>query len=71
MSVTTRGIIIEPNKYHSPVTFDICKDCLKSKGFIVEPQTEKSDKEIAQHNKKTFEAKFIDLLSDLDVQFYE
>lgn len=71
ISVNTRGITISYNKYHNPIEYDICKDCLKKKGFIVEPTPEKTAEETQNHNAKTLESKLLDILEDLGVQFVE
>lgn len=69
--VNTRGITISLNKHHSEIEYDICKDCLKKKGFIVEPSPEMQENEVRNHNSKTLESKLLDLLEDLGVQFVE
>lgn len=70
--VNTRGITISQNHYHADIEFDICKDCLKKKGFIVNPITEEQKKEeVEKSNNKTLENKIIEILDDLGVQFYE
>lgn len=70
--VNTRGITISQNHYHADIKFDICKDCLKKKGFIVNPIPEEQNKEeVGKSNNKTLENKIIEILDDLGVQFYE
>lgn len=69
--VNTRGITISQNHYHADIEFDICKDCLKKKGFIVNPIPREQEDEVGKANNKTLENKIIDILEDLGVQFYE
>lgn len=72
ISVNTRGITISENKYHADLKFDICKECLKKHGFVVNPKDEdKTEEEAKSINKKTLESKLLDILDDLGVQFYE
>lgn len=52
-------------------TLDICKGCLRKKGFTVEPVTKDTEEEIAAKNTKTLENKIIDFLEDLGVAFQE
>lgn len=69
--VKTRGITISPNKYHSDIGFDICQDCLKKKGFIVNPVPREQEEDAGKTNCKTLENKILEILEDLGVQFYE
>lgn len=70
--VNTRGITISQNHYHADLKFDICKECLKKKGFVVNPiPEEKTKEEIEKANNKTLENKILEILEDLGVQFYE
>lgn len=71
ISVNTRGITISQNHYHPDIKFDICKECLKKKGFIVNPIPEDQKEEAVNVNSKTLENKILDILEDLGVQFYE
>lgn len=50
---------------------EICKDCLRKKGFVIEPVTKDTEEEISVKNTKTLEAKIIDMLYDLGVAFHE
>ncbi|HAB66568.1 MAG TPA: hypothetical protein DCE23_04290 [Firmicutes bacterium] len=50
---------------------DICPECLKKKGIVFEKTEEQTQKEIYERNEKTFKEKFVELLNDLDVSFYE
>ena len=72
ISITTRGITITKNHYHPALSVDICPDCLKKKGFVVNPKEENiTEEEAVKKNEKTLENKFLEILEDLGVQFYE
>jgi hypothetical protein len=49
---------------------DICEECLKNKGIVVDIPEDKKNK-ISESNKKTLESKLIDILEDLGVAFQE
>lgn len=70
ITLNTRGITLSPNKYHSDIKIDICKDCLKKKGFIIEATPEEVE-QADKANQKTIESKIIDILEDLGVAFHE
>lgn len=54
------------------IKLDICQDCLKKKGIVIEKsETEEDESSRLIHNEATFKDKFIELLVDCDVQFYE
>ena len=65
------GIRIKDVTQYSGLRIDICKDCLKKKGFIVEAKTEEEKAEEAAKNKRTLEDKIFDILEDLGVAFIE
>ena len=68
IAVKAVGIAIKGVNNYSQLEIDICKDCLKAKGFIVEkPPTENSEK----HNAITLEDKLYDILEDMGVSFVE
>lgn len=70
IEVKTEGIRIKNCDRYNPLKIDICKDCLKKKGFLVEVKDE--DNEQAQkQNKATLEDKLFDILEDLGVAFCE
>ena len=50
---------------------DVCKSCLEKKGILIVTAANEKQEEKRLVNEKTFEAKFIDLLEDLGVQFQE
>ena len=52
------------------IMVDICPDCLKKKGFIVEFKEEDMEPALTQ-NKQTLEDKVYEILSDLGVVFEE
>lgn len=49
---------------------EICKDCLKKKGFIVESKKEEEELH-AKQNVKTLEEKIYEILEDMGVAFQE
>lgn len=70
IEVKTEGIRIKGADRYNSLKIDICKDCLKRKGFAVEPKDE--DKEqVAAQNRVTLEDKLYDILEDLGVAFAE
>ena len=50
---------------------DICPDCLRRKGFVVEVKTEEEIEQAKAQNKVTLEDKIYDFLSDMGVVFEE
>lgn len=63
---------IKTNYEHFPkLEIDICKSCLEKKGFVVNPKPDQTDEEIIKKNDNNLRDKLIDILVDLDVQFYE
>lgn len=54
------------------ITIDICPDCLKKKGFVVEERkTQEENDQTAMQNKVTLEDKIYDFLHDMGVVFEE
>ncbi len=53
------------------IKLDICPDCLEKRGIVIKKPENQTQEEIYQKNEKTFKEKFIELLNDLDVSFYE
>ena len=47
--------------------FDICTDCLTEKGF----KLNNKENDESKHNTKTIEDKLVEILQDLNIQFYE
>lgn len=69
ITVKSEGIHMKGVGY-SGIVIDICNDCLKKKGFVVE--LKKTEEEQAQmQNKATLEDKIYDILSDMGVVFAE
>ena len=70
IAVQTSGIRVK-NTYGG-FTIDICPNCLKKKGFVVEPKkSDEEDRLIKAQNEITLKDKILDILSDLDVVFAE
>lgn len=70
IEVKTEGIRIKNCDRYNPLKIDICKDCLKRKGFLVEVKDE--DNEQAQkQNKATLEDKLYEILEDMGAAFVE
>lgn len=60
----------ESSYSRNQVTKDICKECLKKKGFVIEENITKDNKdEIFSKNERTLESKIIDILEDLGIAF--
>jgi hypothetical protein len=55
---------------YNGIQIDVCPECLKKKGFIVEAKPEATEQAEMQ-NKKTLEDKIYDFLSDMGVAFVE
>lgn len=70
IEVKTEGIKIKGCDRYSPLKIDICKDCLKRKGFLVEIKDDEKEQSEKQ-NKVTLEDKLYDILEDLGVAFCE
>lgn len=69
ISVSTEGIRMKMNFY--TLKIDICSDCLKKKGFVVEHKNEEELKQAQEKNKISLEDKIYDFLSDMGVVFHE
>ena len=69
IKVSTEGIKIKGSDYWG-LQIDICPDCLKKKGFVVESKPEIREQVDAQ-NKKTLEDKIYEILEDMGVTFTE
>lgn len=68
--VKTEGIKIKDSSYRG-IEIDICSDCLKKKGFVVETKTEEELQQAKAKNKVTLEDKLYEILDDLGVVFQE
>lgn len=67
INIKTDGIRIKGEGY-SGLGFDICRNCLKKKGFVVEVKDGEIEQAEAQ-NRATLEEKLCDILMDLGVIF--
>ncbi len=71
ISIKSEGIIMK-NVGYGGLQIDVCPECLKKKGFIVDKKIIEKDLESAQlKNKKTLEDKLFDILEDMGVAFVE
>lgn len=71
IAVKSEGIRMKGVGY-AGIQIDICPDCLKRKGFVVEVKEDKLENEqAAMQNKTTLEDKIYDILSDMGVMFEE
>ena len=69
ITIKSEGIRMKGGGYNG-IMVDICPDCLKKKGFIVEFKEEDMEPALTQ-NKQTLEDKVYEILSDLGVVFEE
>ncbi len=65
-----RGLKVKGCGSYGGLEIDICTECLKRKGFVVEPKDEEAEQAAAQ-NKVTLEDKLYEILEDLGVAFTE
>lgn len=70
ITVRSEGIRIKGTGY-SGINIDICPDCLKRKGFVVEVKDKSEWEQAEAQNKVTLEDKICDILSDMGVVFEE
>ena len=71
ITVRSEGIRIKGVGYNG-ITIDICPDCLKKKGFVVEEKLTKEEQELDEkQNKATLEDKIYEILEDMGVVFEE
>lgn len=67
ITVKSEGIRMKGVGY-SGINIDVCPDCLKKKGFVVEKkETEQENDQTAMQNKATLEDKIYDFLRDMGV----
>ena len=72
ITVGAAGIRIKTTgRNYNNLQIDICKDCLKKKGFVVEPKPEDNLESIEKSNQKTLEDKLYEILEDMGVVFAE
>ena len=71
ITVRSDGVHIKGERYKN-IEIDICPDCLKRKGFVIEKKETESEMDIvSKQNEKTLEDKIYDILSDIGVMFEE
>lgn len=71
ITVKSEGIRMNGVGYNG-INIDVCPDCLKKKGFVVEKkETEQENDQTAMQNKATLEDKIYDFLRDMGVLFEE
>lgn len=69
ITINSKGIRMKGVGY-SGIEIDVCPDCLKRKGFIVECKKEEGE-QVAMQNKQTLEDKVYEFLADMGVAFVE
>lgn len=70
ITVQTSGIRMK--NIYGGFTIDVCPDCLKKKGIVVEPKkSDEEDRQAMKQNEVTLKDKILDILSELDVVFAE
>ena len=70
ITVNAEGLKVKGIGKYSALKIDICPECLKKKGFVVETK-DKDEEQAAAQNKVTLEDKLYDILEDLGVIFTE
>lgn len=70
ITVKSKGIRMKGVGYNG-INIDICPDCLKRKGFVVEVKGESEQEQAEARNRATLEDKIYDILSDMGVLFEE
>ena len=68
--VKAEGIKIKDVNQYNGLEIEICSDCLKKKGFIVDFNKEDAEQTAAK-NKVTLEDKIYEILEDMGVAFQE
>lgn len=71
LEIRCDGIKIKGANGYSWLNVDICPDCLKKKGFVIEHKSDDDSAEAAAQNKVTLEDKIYDILDDMGVMFTE
>lgn len=69
INIKSDGIRMKGVGYNG-ITIDVCPDCLKRKGFVVEYKKEEEE-QAAMQNKQTLEDRLYEFLSDMGVVFEE
>lgn len=73
IEVSTENILFgsESGYSRSKARLEICKDCLRKKGFVIQTITKDNKEQTITQNSKTLESKIIDILEDIGVSFVE
>lgn len=71
ITVRTEGIHIKNQVNYTGIQIDVCPDCLRKKGFVVEAKTEEELEQAKKQNEVSLEDKIYDFLSDMGVVFAE
>ena len=69
-TIRADGIIMKGIGFNG-LQIDICPDCLRKKGFVVETKTKEELEQAQAQNKVTLEDKIYEILSDMGVVFKE
>ena len=69
LKIEVKGLKIKDCNLYSPLKVDICSDCLKKKGFVIEYHSDEEGKQAEAQNKVTLEDKIYEILSDMGVVF--
>ena len=68
ITINAKGIKML-NISYGELKIDVCQDCLKKKGFVVEDKKDEELKQAQEKNKVTLEDKIYEFLSDMGVVF--
>lgn len=68
ITIKTEGIRMKDVGFGG-ITADVCPDCLRKKGFVVETKTDEERENAGAQNKVTLEGKIYEFLADLGVVF--
>lgn len=71
LHIKSEGINIKDVTAYKSLDIDICSDCLKKKGFVIEAKTDEEKQQAGAKNKLTLEDKIYEILDDLGVVFQE
>ena len=72
IKISVDGLHVNKGGMYGGISFDVCSDCLKKKGIIVDPkQIEENKEQTAITNDAKLTDALLDWLSDMGVQFQE
>lgn len=72
IEVKVEGLRIKGVDRYTSLKTDICKECLRKKGFVVEPKVDDEENQQTEgRNRLTLEDKIYNILEDLGVAFAE